>query len=484
MKKVLFVLAFLVLGWTLKAECPTEVEDFTFTDCHGEEYNLLELLDGGQYVLMHVVTNTSTTSQTATFVNTYHQFGCNGRDLFFMEVLPTKNDSVCRSWEEARSIEFPVIGMDGGGSQFYSDYYNCIYYSGNNGHLLVCPNHEIYQEPLGYHIGEELEAFGFTPSNCEWGDHTAPANLNASLNDGHFRLSWDGVDGALYYHVFYKRRTWMNYNMMLTTADTCYQGYYVPFEDNHYYVVSCFEDGSEYISDTVSIGFEAPDFVAVDCHDKEIHLYDILDGGQYVFIDFFHYTCGPCRELMPYVEESYYYFGCNDKDVYYLEISGSDNVNMCLKWCEEFGVEYPTISKERGGEEVHSNYRIPGDPFFMLIAPDRSIVLSSWYNFEISDFQSIVDVFLPFGIQVYQCYAEVEEDKDQRISLFPNPADVFVNLSVEGSSMIRVYNAMGQLMDAFIAENQQVKIETTHYPVGLYFVQVDGHGFGKFVVKH
>ena len=50
--------------------------------------------------------------------------------------------------------------------------------------------------------------------------------------------------------------------------------------------------------------------------------------------------------------------------------------------------------------------------------------------------------------------------------------------------MIRVYNAMGQLMDSFIAENQHVKIETSHYPVGLYFVQVDGQSIEKFVVRH
>ena len=98
MKKALFLLSFLAISLGLKAECPPEVQDFTFTDCYGVEYNLFELLDGEQYVLFHFVTNTSTTSQTTTFVNTYHQFGCNGRDLFFMEVLPTKNDSVCRSW--------------------------------------------------------------------------------------------------------------------------------------------------------------------------------------------------------------------------------------------------------------------------------------------------------------------------------------------------------------------------------------------------
>lgn len=483
MKKALFLLSFLAISLGLKAECPPEVQDFTFTDCYGVEYNLFELLDGEQYVLFHFVTNTSTTSQTTTFVNTYHQFGCNGRDLFFMEVLPTKNDSVCRSWKEDRSVEFPVIGMEGGGNQFYSDHSSCIYYSGNNGYLLICPNHEIYQEPLGYHIGEELEAFGFTPSNCEWSEHTAPTNLNASLVDGHFRLSWYGVEGVSYYHVYYRRRSWMDYNMMATTADTCYQGVYIPYEDNHYYVVSCFEDGSEYISDTVSIGFDAPDFVAVDCNGNEVHLYDILDSGQYVFIDFFHYTCGPCRELMPFVEESYYYYGCNDKDVFYMEIS-SDNASLCMQWIEEFDVEYPTISKEDGGGEIRSVYRIPGDPFFMLIAPDRSIVLSSWYNFDFDDFQSIVDAFAPFDIQVYQCYHDVEEESEANYELFPNPADTFVNLSVKGSSLVQIYNALGQLTDSFVVENQQVKMETDNYPEGLYFIQVNGKAFGKFVVKH
>lgn len=483
MKKALFLLSFLAISLGLKAECPPEVQDFTFTDCYGVEYNLFELLGGEQYVLFHFVTNTSTTSQTTTFVNTYHQFGCNGRDLFFMEVLPTKNDSVCRSWKEDQSVEFPVIGMDGGGNQFYSDYSSCIYYSGTNGYLLICPNHEIYQEPLGYHIGEELEAFGFTPSNCEWSEHTAPTNLNASLVDGHFRLSWYGVEGVSYYHVYYRRRSWMDYNMMATTADTCYQGVYIPYEDNHYYVVSCFEDGSEYISDTVSIGFDAPDFVAVDCNGNEVHLYDILDSGQYVFIDFFHYTCGPCRELMPFVEESYYYYGCNDKDVFYMEIS-SDNASLCMQWIEEFDVEYPTISKEDGGGEIRSVYRIPGDPFFMLIAPDRSIVLSSWYNFGFDDFQSIVDAFAPFDIQVYQCYHDVEEESEANYELFPNPADTFVNLSVKGSSLVQIYNALGQLTDSFVVENQQVKMETDNYPEGLYFIQVNGKAFGKFVVKH
>ena len=31
---------------------------------------------------------------------------------------------------------------------------------------------------------------------------------------------------------------------------------------------------------------QAVDFTATDCHGTEVHLFDILDGGQYVLIDF------------------------------------------------------------------------------------------------------------------------------------------------------------------------------------------------------
>ena len=70
------------------------------------------------------------------------------------------------------------------------------------------------------------------------------------------------------------------------------------------------------------------------------------------------------------------------------------------------------------------------------------------------------------------------------IDVFPNPADGFVMLTTEGQGVIQVYNAMGQIVDSFVAENEQVKLVTEHYPNGLYFVQIDGKGYGRFVVSH
>ena len=50
---------------------------------------------------------------------------------------------------------------------------------------------------------------------------------------------------------------------------------------------------------------EAVDFTLTDVHGTQVHLFDILDGGQYVLIDFFFTTCPPCQSVTPIIAESY-----------------------------------------------------------------------------------------------------------------------------------------------------------------------------------
>lgn len=109
----------------------------------------------------------------------------------------------------------------------------------------------------------------------------APTNVNAGLENGHFVLKWDAVEGAVHYQVYHKEAT-MPFRLVADTEDTNISdnAYYWPCLDNYYYVVSCFADGSEYESDTVSLSLQAPDFLATDCHGNEIHLYDVLDQGN------------------------------------------------------------------------------------------------------------------------------------------------------------------------------------------------------------
>ena len=47
------------------------------------------------------------------------------------------------------------------------------------------------------------------------------------------------------------------------------------------------------------IGNTAPDFTATDTHGETHTLYDYLEDGKIVVLDFFYTTCGPCQFYTP-----------------------------------------------------------------------------------------------------------------------------------------------------------------------------------------
>ena len=147
----------------------------------------------------------------------------------------------------------------------------------------------------------------------------------------------------------------------------------------------------------------AVDFTATDCHGMEVHLFDILDAGQYVLIDFFFTSCNPCQQATPKIVESYYAMGCNMHDVFYMEISDRDSDAACQTWCQTYGVEYPTISGAAGGSTICGNsmYRIPAFPTVILIAPDRSILINDLWP--INNTQTVITALENHGLQQHDC---------------------------------------------------------------------------------
>ncbi len=159
----------------------------------------------------------------------------------------------------------------------------------------------------------------------------------------------------------------------------------------------------------------APDFTAVDCHGEEIHLYEILDRGQYVLIDFFFRNCGPCQQACPKVVEAYYALGCNQHDVFFIEISPSDNNDICQWWAEEYGVEYPTIGTNGGGEQIDNSFLIGQYPTVILIAPNRDVVISDLWP--INSAQTVIDALADFGIEEHSCDETPEANPSVEIAL-------------------------------------------------------------------
>ncbi len=71
-------------------------------------------------------------------------------------------------------------------------------------------------------------------------------------------------------------------------------------------------------------------------------------------------------------------------------------------------------------------------------------------------------------------------------SVYPNPANNFVTLSVvQGQSLVRIYNAMGQLVTSSVVEKQRSTIDISSLASGVYYLHLqseDGVGVKRFEV--
>ena len=198
----------------------------------------------------------------------------------------------------------------------------------------------------------------------------APSNLIITNNGDRLSLSWDGPDNAVNYQLYWCKSTAYGlpfyYYPYVEITETYIESLpYMAAEPNGYYVVSQCADGSESISDTITVPANiALDYTLVDCHGNPVRIFDILDRGQYIFIDVFFWHCDGCRKIMPYVEEAYAYYGCNRGDVFFMEITNQDHDDKCLLWEEEFDVQYPTIGLDGGSFDYMNLYGINMYPSF------------------------------------------------------------------------------------------------------------------------
>ena len=177
------------------------------------------------------------------------------------------------------------------------------------------------------------------------------------------------------------------------------------------------------------------DFTATDCHGQEVHLFDILDGGQYVLIDFFYYSCSACNQTAPSMVQAYQALGCNKHEVFFMEISDRDSDALCQTWVNNYGVEYPTISGAAGGSAINDQYGIGAYPTVILIAPDRSIVIQDLWP--INNAQTVINRLQNYGIQQHDCSEPVPTGE---VVFSTDSITLNVGGCIEEPGMFKIYN--------------------------------------------
>ena len=92
-----------------------------------------------------------------------------------------------------------------------------------------------------------------------------------------------------------------------------------------------------------------------------------------------------------------------------------------------------------------------------------------------------------FGVYTIALYYESTysiEEQGVTFSLSPNPANGFVSIVGENLGRVSVYNALGQKVEEMVAEGDETKIATIHYPNGMYFVWTANGDTQRFIVAH
>jgi thiol-disulfide isomerase/thioredoxin len=149
-----------------------------------------------------------------------------------------------------------------------------------------------------------------------------------------------------------------------------------------------------------SIGFlnvviaqhQATDFSVNNNQGEEFTLFEVLDSGQYVLLDFMATWCGPCAQSVPVLSQVYHDYGCNQEELFILSVSIDGDDYDTQVFHNLYGGDHPIVSgDEGGGSHVYTSYGIESFPSYILISPQREIVYQSTSSFTYSDLQETID---------------------------------------------------------------------------------------------
>jgi thiol-disulfide isomerase/thioredoxin len=234
-------------------------------------------------------------------------------------------------------------------------------------------------------------------------------------------------------------------------------------------------------SSTAQVGNPAPDFTITDVHGKKHRLYEYLDQGKKVVLDFFFTTCIPCQFYAPQVNKAYEKYGCNTQDVIFLSIDYNDTDAEVIEYENDYQTKFPSASGlEGGGNAVVSQYKIIAFPTLILIDSTKKIVD------EIDPPTLIVfdHKFNLHGITPKECLTKTENQlHDKSFFVYPNPSmDGRLNITSNSSfdnTDFELLDYSGKVIRHFTNHTNGTNtfnFDVNEVPVGIYLLKIIENG--------
>ncbi len=225
---------------------------------------------------------------------------------------------------------------------------------------------------------------------------------------------------------------------------------------------------------------------AVNFSGKDINgvihdLFDLLDAGNYVLLDFFTTSCGPCVTYAPEIQQAYVQYGSNQQNVFFLGINyGDDNIGVSA-FDSMYGITFPTIS----GLDGHGNtialqiFDVQSFPTLVLVAPNRLILSQQIYPPSFTNIDSTISAALTTTSAAGISYTAT--GGFSIAGLQPNPVTdhALVEIETRKSTVasMKVISLTGSLVyeqrDILLTQGRNtLRIPAAHLQPGTYFVQL------------
>lgn len=234
----------------------------------------------------------------------------------------------------------------------------------------------------------------------------------------------------------------------------------------------------------------APDFTFTDIFGMEHNLYNALDQGFIVLLDFFYKDCAPCHAAAPEIQEIFDDYA--GKNVLIISLSDRDLDEDIFEFREALDIEYIQGGKDGGGKDIihayHDAFGLIGFPTVSVICPDGSLTWDIFpYSTGAPEWRSQID---SCGVEDWSNYEPIgtvptaSESlffQENSFQIFPNPsvgnANIQVDLETESFIQISLFNTLGQfqkvVFDGILPSgNQNLELPVHDLPKGNYLLKI------------
>lgn len=229
----------------------------------------------------------------------------------------------------------------------------------------------------------------------------------------------------------------------------------------------------------------AEDWTKNDCSGNSYHLFQYLDEGDVVMLDFVHVGCLPCVIGTTYFDQIFQDYNISHPGRVNLFLLSYDDLTPCidfLNWGTTYSFPEPKFINNAATLAYYGNMGMP--TIVVLGGNQHKIYYLDDQGFSSGEdplIRSAIDLALDEAIGIGE-----SQDENYSVHVYPQPSfdisTVDLKTKYEGNVNAILYDATGRivsvpLQNIFVRDFESVEIPVGGFPAGIYFLVISGNNF-------